>query len=28
MYCFIQEWDGSVRDNRVLTLYKTVKETF
>ena len=28
MDCFIQEWDASVRDNRVLTLYKTVKETF
>ena len=28
MDCFIQEWDASVRDNRVLTLYETVKETF
>ena len=28
MDCFIQELDASVRDNRVLTLYKTVKETF
>ena len=28
MDCFIQEWDASIRDNRVLTLYKTVKDTF
>ena len=28
MDCFIQELDASVRDNRVLTLYKTVKDTF
>ena len=28
MDCFIQEWDASVRDNRVLTLYTTVKDTF
>ena len=25
MDCFIQEWDASVRDNRVLTLYKNCK---
>ena len=28
MDCFIQEWDASIRDNRVVTLYKTVKDTF
>ena len=28
MDCFIQEWDASIRDNRVLTLYKTVTDTF
>jgi len=28
MDCFIQEWDASIRGNRVLTLYKTVKDTF
>ena len=28
MDCFIQEWDASIRDNRVLALYTTVKDTF